>query len=92
MKTILKLSLVVIPLITLGMVSTALCGYLNPYGPYNAVAAEPDEPYNLNQIPQMSTTFYLPCPSGIPYANQLPDVPPFWSPIMGPFGFPVPQP
>lgn len=92
MRTILKLSFLVITLITVGMVSTAPCGLLNPYLPHNAVAAEPNEPYNLDQIPQMSTVFYLPCPSPIPYANWLPDVPPFWAPIIGPFGLPVPQP
>jgi hypothetical protein len=92
MRTILTLSFLVTILIMAGMVSTASCQLINPYGPYSAVAAEPQPPYNLDQIPQKSRTFYLPCPSVIPYADQLPDAPPFWSPIIGPFGLPVGQP
>jgi hypothetical protein len=92
MRTRLMLSFSIIILIVVGMASTAPCQMINPYLPHNAVAAEPQPPYDFDLIPQVSRTFYLPCPSSVPYANHLPDAPPFWRPIMGPFGMPVPQP
>ncbi|HMK37270.1 MAG TPA: hypothetical protein VK463_19510 [Desulfomonilaceae bacterium] len=70
----------------------ALCQVLNPYGPYNAIAAEPLEPYNLWQIPECSRTSYHPCPAYVPFSTLLPDVPPAWAPFPGPFGLPVPVP
>ena len=65
---------------------------LNPYAPTNAVAAEPDTPYNLWAIPECSRTEYLPCPTCGPQSAQLPDLPPIWQPVAGPFNFPVPVP
>jgi len=65
---------------------------LNPYAPHNAVAAEPDTPYNLWGMPSCSRTEYLPCPTCGPQSAQLPDLPPIWQPVAGPFNFPASVP
>ncbi len=92
MKKILFLSILAVALLATAMVSAGSCQMLNPYEPYNAVGAEPPTPYNLEQIPRISRTFYVPCPWWRPYANYLPDVPPVSQPFPGPFGIPVPVP
>jgi hypothetical protein len=92
MKKTLFLFIVVLILIAAAMVSTGSCYILNPYEPYNAVAAEPPTPYNLNRIPPVSRVLYDPCPWWAPYADHLPDVPPVWQPFPGPYGLPVPVP
>ncbi len=65
---------------------------LNPYAPHNAVGAEPATPYNLWDMPDCSRTEYEPCPTCGPQSKQLPDLPPVWVPVAGPFGVPVPVP
>jgi len=65
---------------------------LNPYAPMNAVAAQPVTPYNLWDIPRISRTSYEPCPTCVPPAALLPDLPPVSQPFPGPFGIPVPVP
>ncbi len=64
----------------------------NPYLPYNAIAAQPDSPYNSYMVPKISRTAYPPCPSHGPVQLQFPDVPPIGTSIRGPFGVPVPVP
>ena len=66
--------------------------WLYPYAPMNATAAEPDTPYNLNQIPRCSYVFYLPCPTCGPMSKLLPDTPPVWERFPGPYGICVPVP
>jgi hypothetical protein len=92
MKKTLFLFIVFLMFFTAAMVPTGSCYVLNPYEPYNAVAAQPPTPYNLNQIVQMSRLFYEPCPWWGPYADHLPDVPPVCQPFPGPLGIPVPVP
>jgi hypothetical protein len=65
---------------------------INPYLPMNAVAAEPQTPYNLWEIPDCSRTSYLPCLTCGPFGAQLPDIPPVREPFPGPFNVPVPVP
>ena len=65
---------------------------INPYLPYNAIAADPPTPYNLLGIPKCSRKYYDPCPSVPPAAAQFPDLTPVWQPFPGPFGIPVPVP
>jgi energy-converting hydrogenase Eha subunit F len=80
------------------IVTTALCSgvahcnRLNPYLPQNAIAAEPESPYNLNFIPCKSPVRYQPYPARIPGSHLLPDIPPMCEPVAGPFGVPVPVP
>jgi hypothetical protein len=64
----------------------------DPYLPYNAIAAEPKTPYNLNKMPVISRTSYLPCMSCSPVWSQLPDIPSIRTPVAGPFQIPVPVP
>lgn len=73
-------------------VSSAPCATLYAYAPMNAVAAEPDTPYNLDEIPKCSRVYYLPCPTWGPFTEYLPDVPPVSAPFPGPFGICVPVP
>ena len=70
----------------------ASCYVLNPYLPYNAVAAQPPTPYYLRDIPKVSRTYYDPCPTCGPVAKQFPDVPPIQLPFPGMLGMPVPVP
>jgi hypothetical protein len=92
MKKPLLCTMVSMILIAAAMVPAASSQMLNPYEPYNALAAEPPTPYNLEQMPRCSRTFYVPCRWWAPYANYLPDVPPVWQPFPGPYGIPVPVP
>jgi len=68
------------------------CGRLNPYGPYNAVAAEPMTPYNESDIWPPSLLYQRPCPTCGPPAYLLPDLPPVCQPVRTPMGIPVPVP
>jgi hypothetical protein len=65
---------------------------INPYLPMNAVTAEPLTPYNIWDIPDTSPTSYLPCRDCGSLGAQLPDIPPIYEPVPGPFNFPVPVP
>lgn len=85
---VLLLTLIAINLVTANVYAQAL----NPYAPHNAVAAEPFGPYDLWDIPDCSRTEYLPCPTCGPQSAQLPDIPPIWQPVAGPFNVPVPVP
>ncbi|AFM24303.1 hypothetical protein [Desulfomonile tiedjei] len=87
-----KKSVILLVILILATASTALCEPLNPYLPMNAVAAEPMDPYNLNEIPMCSEKLYLPCPSPIPFSAQFPDIPPLQVAFRGVFGCPVPVP
>jgi len=88
----------ILPILLLTWLALALvtgsvtANMLNPYLPHNAVAAEPFVPYNLWDMPHCSRTEYLPCPTCGPESKQLPDIPPIWQPVAGPFGIPVPVP
>ncbi len=79
-------------LVSASLVEIALCEPLNPYLPMNAVAAEPLDAYNLNQIPLCSEKLYLPCPAPIPFSAQFPDIPPLQVAFRGVFGIRVPVP
>lgn len=79
-------------LLIVGAASSVRCEVLYAYAPMNAVAAEPDTPYNLDQIPKCSRVAYVPCPTWGPFAEYLPDVPPVWQSFPGPFGVCVPVP
>jgi hypothetical protein len=68
------------------------CEALYAYAPMNAVAAEPNTPYNLDNIPKCSRVYYVPCPAWAPFATYLPDVPPASASFPGPFGVCVPVP
>jgi hypothetical protein len=92
MKKTLLLSIAMLILLATALSSVGSCQMLNPYEPYNAVAAEPRTPYNLREIPRVSRVFYVPCPWWRPYADYLPDAPPVCQPFPGPFGIPVPVP
>jgi hypothetical protein len=79
-------------LLIVGLASSAQSDTLYAYAPMNAVAAEPDTPYNLDDIPKCSRVYYVPCPTWGPFAEYLPDVPPVSQPFPGPFGVCVPVP
>jgi hypothetical protein len=79
-------------LLILGSAFSTPCQALYAYAPMNAVAAEPNTPYNLDDIPKCSRVYYLPCPTCGPFAAYFPDVPPATAPFPGPFGVPVPVP
>ncbi|MBI5250113.1 MAG: hypothetical protein HY912_11525 [Desulfomonile tiedjei] len=79
-------------LIGASLTEIALCEPLNPYLPMNAVAAEPMDAYNLNEMPLCSEKLYLPCPACIPFSAQFPDIPPLQVAFRGVFGIPVPVP
>ncbi|MBM4326646.1 MAG: hypothetical protein FJ118_05710 [Deltaproteobacteria bacterium] len=68
------------------------CWRLNPYAPHNAVAAEPMTPYNELEIYPPSLLYQRPCPSCVPAAYLLPDLPPVRQPARAPLGIPVPVP
>jgi hypothetical protein len=68
------------------------CWRLNPYGPYNAIAAEPLTPYNESDIWPPSLLYQRPCPSCGPPAYLLPDLPPVCQSVTAPMGIPVPVP
>lgn len=63
--------------------------FLNPYAPMNAVAAEPNTPYNLDLLPKDSRVTYTVCPTCVTDSLLLPDVPPPRAPFPGPSGMPV---
>jgi hypothetical protein len=63
---------------------------LNPYEPYNAVAAEPSTPYNLDLIPRNCRVAYGPCPSCVHASMLLPELPPVAPPRIGVFGYSAP--
>ncbi len=89
-KSVLMLTL---SLVMAAAVAEVACGgSLNPYLPMNAVAAEPADIYNLDEIPLCSEKLYLPCPSPIPFSAQFPDIPPLQVAFRGVFGIPVPVP
>ncbi len=79
-------------LLIVGIASSAHSDMLYAYAPMNAVTAEPDTPYNLDDIPKCSRVYYVPCPTWGPFAAYLPDVPPVSQPFPGPFGICVPVP
>ncbi len=85
---LLAFSLIILTFLT----APAYSQMLNPYSPMNATGAEPDTPYNLDQIPCSSYVFYLPCPTCGPMSKTLPDIPPVWQPFPGPYQIPVPVP
>jgi hypothetical protein len=89
-KSILLLALAVV--IAAAFAEVASCEPLNPYLPMNAVAAEPADVYNLDEIPLCSEKLYLPCPSPIPFSAQFPDIPPLQVAYRAVFGIPVPVP
>lgn len=90
-KAMMLLGVVVVTM-ALGLASTAPCQTFNAYLPQNATAAYPPTPYYLRDIPWISRTFYLPCPTCGPAWKYFPDVPPIWQPVAGQFGIPVPVP
>ena len=65
---------------------TAASPRIYPYAPQNAVAAEPPTPYNPDQICPVSIDGYGPCPTCGHPSTLLPDLPPAWEPVQGPFG------
>jgi hypothetical protein len=65
---------------------------INPYLPFNAPAAEPPDPYNIDFYPKMSRTSYHPCPTCGLVAAQFLELPPMRQPFPGPFGIAVPVP
>lgn len=73
-------------------IGTASAQFLNPYAPTNAVAAEPNTPYNLDLLPKDARVTYMVCPTCGPDSQLLPDVPPPCRPFPGPLGFPVSLP
>jgi hypothetical protein len=77
-------------LILLVCSGTASAQFLNAYAPWNAVAAEPGTPYNLDQLTTDSRVYYMVCPTCGPASQLLPDVPPPCRPFPGPLGIPVP--
>ncbi len=79
-------------LLIVASASSAPCQALYAYSPMNATTAEPDTPYNLDNIPKCSRVYYVPCPTWGPFAEYLPDVPPVGAPFPGPFGICVPVP
>jgi hypothetical protein len=78
--------------IFLCLTAPAHAQWLNPFSPMNATAAEPIEPYNLDQIPCKAYVYYLPCPTCGPMSKLLPDIPPVWERFPGPYGICVPVP
>jgi len=84
--------LIISLLLIVGPATSAQCQMLYAYAPMNAVTAEPDTPYNLDDIPKCSRVHYVPCPTWGPFAANLPDLPPVSQPFPGPFGIPVPVP
>jgi hypothetical protein len=79
-------------LVSASLVNVGFCDPLNPYLPMNAVAAEPMDAYNLNEIPLCSEKLYLPCPALIPLSAEFPDIPPLQVAFRGVFGIPFPVP
>ncbi len=65
---------------------------INPYVPHNAVAAQPETPYNLDDLPKFGRLYYEPCLNCTAGGMDLPEQPPVWAPFPGPFGVPVSVP
>ncbi|MEW6347513.1 MAG: hypothetical protein AB1646_00495 [Thermodesulfobacteriota bacterium] len=65
---------------------------INPYVPHNALAAQPETPYNIDEMDKYGTRYYEPCPRCAAGGMDLPEHPPVWVPFPGPFGVPVSVP
>lgn len=92
MKRSLFVPFAVLVVLAVLMTSNATCQALNPYLPHNAIAAQPPLPYYQGVIPNISRTYYDPCPSCGPVSKQFPDLPPVQQPFPGIHGIPVPVP
>lgn len=65
---------------------------LYPYDPMNAVAADPDPPYNFDSMPKYSRTMVIPCPSCGPASGVVPDLQPMQEAYRAKQGRRVPVP
>jgi hypothetical protein len=65
---------------------------IHPYDPMNAVAAEPDPPYNFDAIPNHSRTLVRPCPGCGPDSGLVPDIQPMTEAFRAHHGRRVPVP
>jgi hypothetical protein len=85
-------SLLIVSILTLCLVPAAVCMRINPYLPENAVMAEPPTPYNLDNVVPGGRIGYQPCGGPWQPGALMPELPPIWEPVMGPFYLPVPVP
>jgi len=65
---------------------------LYAYDPMNAVAADPETPYNFDAIPKYSRNWVVPCPDCVPPSGLVPDLQPMREAFRAKQGRPVPVP
>lgn len=89
-----RIMLIVLTALLFGSASVEASGVfsLYPYDPMNAVAAEPDPPYNFDSIPNHSRVIVRPCPGCVPDSGLVPDIQPMSQAFHAKQGRRVPAP
>ncbi|MCA1960094.1 MAG: hypothetical protein LDL33_04790 [Desulfomonile sp.] len=89
-----RIPLIVLVILILGSSFADASGIfpLYAYDPMNAVAADPDPPYNFDAIPKFSRNWVLPCPDCVPTSGLVPDLQPMQEAFRAKQGRPVPVP